>query len=125
MEPARLLCLWDFSGKNTGVDCHFLLQGIFPGPGMESTSALAGELFTTEPPRKPTFTPVCSVAQSCLILFDPLDCSPPGSSVGFPRQEYWNELPFPSLWDLPDLGIEYRSPALAGGFFTTEPPERY
>ena len=27
---ARLLCPWDFSGKNTGVDCHFLLQGIFP-----------------------------------------------------------------------------------------------
>ena len=28
-SPARLLCLWDFSGKNTGVGCHFLLQGIF------------------------------------------------------------------------------------------------
>ena len=27
---ARLLCPWDFPGKNTGVDCHFLLQGIFP-----------------------------------------------------------------------------------------------
>ena len=27
---ARLLCLWDFPGKNTGVGCHFLLQGIFP-----------------------------------------------------------------------------------------------
>jgi len=30
IDPARLLCPWDFSGKNTGVDCHFLLQGIFP-----------------------------------------------------------------------------------------------
>ena len=29
LEPARLLCPWDFSGKNTGVGCHFLLQGIF------------------------------------------------------------------------------------------------
>ena len=28
-QPARLLCPWDFPGKNTGVDCHFLLQGIF------------------------------------------------------------------------------------------------
>ena len=28
--PASLLCPWDSSGKNTGVDCHFLLQGIFP-----------------------------------------------------------------------------------------------
>ena len=27
--PSRLLCPWDFSGKNTGVGCHFLLQGIF------------------------------------------------------------------------------------------------
>ena len=30
MQPARLLCTWNFSGKNTGVDCHSLLQGIFP-----------------------------------------------------------------------------------------------
>ena len=41
----------------------------------------------------------------------------------FPRQEYWSELPFPSPGDLPNPGIEPTSPALAGGFFTTEPPE--
>ena len=29
LQPARLLSPWDFLGKNTGVDCHFLLQGIF------------------------------------------------------------------------------------------------
>ena len=29
LEPARLLCPWNFSGRNTGVGCHFLLQGIF------------------------------------------------------------------------------------------------
>ena len=29
MQPARFLCPWDFPGKNTGVSCHFLLQGIF------------------------------------------------------------------------------------------------
>ena len=29
LYPTRLLCLWDFSGKNTGMACHFLLQGIF------------------------------------------------------------------------------------------------
>ena len=33
-------------------------------------------------------------------------------SMGLPRQEYWNELPFPSPGDLPDPGIELRSPAL-------------
>ena len=30
LSPTRLLCPWDFPGKSTGVDCHFLLQGIFP-----------------------------------------------------------------------------------------------
>ena len=40
----------------------------------------------------------------------------------FPWQEYWNGLPFPSPGDLPDPGIEPRSPALTGGFFTTELP---
>ena len=39
--------------------------------------------------------------------------------MGFPRQEYWNRLPFPSPGDLPGPGIKPVSPALAGGFFTT------
>ena len=43
-------------------------------------------------------------------------------SMGFARQEYWSGLPFPSPGDLPDPGIEPTSPALAGRFFTTEPP---
>ena len=43
-------------------------------------------------------------------------------SMGFPGQEYWSRLPLPSPGDLPDPGIEPKSPALAGGFFTTEPP---
>ena len=33
LQPARLLCPWDSPGTNTGVDCHFLLQGIFPTQG--------------------------------------------------------------------------------------------
>ena len=51
-------------------------------------------------------------------------------SVGFSRQEYWSGLPFPSPGylpdpgNLPDPGIEPESPALAHGFFTTEPPEK-
>ena len=61
--------------------------------------------------------------QSCLILCNPVDCSPPGSSVhGFSRQEYWSGFPDPPPGDLPDPGIEptsFMSPALAGGFFTT------
>ena len=34
LSPTRLLCPWDFPGKNTGVGCHFLLQGIFPTQGL-------------------------------------------------------------------------------------------
>ena len=43
-------------------------------------------------------------------------------SMGFPRQEYWSGFPFPSPGDLPDPGIELTSSAMAGGFFTLEPP---
>ena len=43
-------------------------------------------------------------------------------SMGFSRLEYWSVLPFPSPGDLPDPGTELLSPALADGFFTTEPP---
>ena len=45
-------------------------------------------------------------------------------SIGFFRQEYWNEMPFPPPGDLPNPGIKPMSPeppALAGRFFTTEP----
>jgi len=42
--------------------------------------------------------------------------------MGFLRQEYWSELPFPSPGDLPHPGIKPTFPALAGRFFTTEAP---
>ena len=42
--------------------------------------------------------------------------------LGFPRQEYWSELPFPSPGDLPDPGSQPRSPSLVDGFFTPDPP---
>jgi len=43
-------------------------------------------------------------------------------SIGFPRQEYWSKLSFPSLGDLSDPEIESEPPALAGRFFTAEAP---
>ena len=55
-KPTRLLHPWDSPGKNTGVGCHFLLQCM----KVKSES---------------------EVVQSCLTLSDPMDCSPPGSSV--------------------------------------------
>ena len=42
--------------------------------------------------------------------------------MGFPRQEYWSRLPFPSPGDLPDSGIEPGSPALQADALTSEPP---
>ena len=38
--------------------------------------------------------------------------------MGFPRQEYWNGLPFPLPGNVPNPGIKYASPTLAGGCFT-------
>ena len=55
-QPTRLPCPWDSPGKNTGVGCHFLLQCM----RVKSES---------------------EVAQSCLTLCDPMDCSLPGSSA--------------------------------------------
>ena len=68
--------------------------------------------------------PVCVSAkslQSCLILCDPMDCSPPGS-MGFSRQEYWSGLPCPPPGDLPDSGIKpppLMSPELGSRLFIT------
>ena len=56
ISPSWLPCPWDSPGKNTGVGCHFLLQC------MEVRSE-------------------SEVAQSCPALSDPMNCSPPGSSI--------------------------------------------
>ena len=67
----------------------------------------------------------CLVAESYLSRFQPHGLTATRQaplSMGFSRQEYWRGLPFPSPRDLPDPGIEPEPPALAGGFFTTEPP---
>ena len=56
-----------------------------------------------------------------LQVMSDIACQTP-LSKGFPRQEYWSVLLFPSPGDLPDAGVQPASPALAGRFFTTEPP---
>ena len=69
----------------------------------------------------------CVHAQSlsCVWLFETPRSAVHQASLlmGFPRQEYWSKLPFPSPGDLLDPGKDPQSPAfpaLAGGFFTTE-----
>ena len=44
LEPARLLCPWDSSGKNTGVGCHFLLQELFLTQGLNPYLLRCGQI---------------------------------------------------------------------------------
>ena len=71
------------------------------------------------------FIKTCMHAKSlqlCLTLCDPVDGSHQAPlSMGFSRQEYWSRLPCLPPGDLPHSEIKPASPALAGGFFTTEP----
>ena len=70
---------------------------------------------------------LCLVTQLCLTLCDLKDCSQAPLSMGFARQEYWTRLPFPTLGDCPDPGIELvcpKAPTRAGGFFPTVPPRK-
>ena len=53
LQPTRLLCVWDFPGKNTGVGCHTLLQGIFPTQGLNPGLPLQADSLQSEPWRKP------------------------------------------------------------------------
>ena len=72
----------------------------------------------------PTDTGVHAQSLRCVQLFVApwtVDFQAP-LTIGFPRQEYWSGLPFPSPGDLPSPGVKPESPALAGGFFTTKPP---
>ena len=45
LQPTRLLCPWDFPGKDTGMGCHFLLQGIFPTRDETQISHIVGRFF--------------------------------------------------------------------------------
>ena len=82
--------------------------------------------------------------KSCILLLDYSDCCCSVSklyqtlfvipwavayqaplSMGFPKQKYWSGLPFSSPGDLPNPGIEPTFLALAGRFFTTEPPQKH
>ena len=66
---------------------------------------------------------MCSITQHCLTLWSPMNYSPSAPlSMRHPRQEYWSGVPFPSLGNLPNPGVEpisLESPASASGFSTT------
>ena len=50
LQTTRLLCPWDSPGKNTGVGCHFLLEGIFPTRGSYPGLPLQPDSLLSEPP---------------------------------------------------------------------------
>ena len=84
-----------------------------------------GWLRSTQQHIKKQYICVCLVASDSATLWTVTHQAP--LSMGFSRQDYWSELPFPSAADLPDLGIKPMAPALAGRFvclffITTEPP---
>ena len=85
LYPTGLLHPWSFLGKSTGVGCHFLLHGIFPTHGSNQGLPHFGQtLYHLSHQGIPIYIlwdTHCSVTKSCPTLCDPMDPTPPGSSV--------------------------------------------
>ena len=79
LRPTRLLCPWDSPGKNTRVGCCALFQGIFPTQGSNTNLLHLLHWQVGSLPLAPLG--MANSLQSCLTLCDPMNCSPPGSSV--------------------------------------------
>ena len=117
LRTAALLCPWDFPNKNTGGDCHALLQGIFltqeSNLCLLCLPELAGKFFTSSA----TWEALSKcVSVSCSVMSDSATpwtvARQAPLSMEVSKQEYWSGLPFPSPGDLPNPGIEHVSPAL-------------
>ena len=124
LQPTRLLCPWNFPGKNYCSGLPFPAPRDLPDPGMEpgsfSSPVLAGRFFTTVPPERKKKVK----SHSCVRLFaTPWTAAHQAPlSMEFSRQEYWNGLPSPSPGDRPHPGVEPRSPALQADVLPSEPP---
>ena len=100
------------------------------GVNTQNTRKQAGQTFClTASKRETLFRTMfccCLVSQLCLTFCDPMNFSPPGSSVhrNSLGKNAGSGLPFPSPGDPLHPGIEPRFPALAGIFSTTEPPRK-
>ena len=97
-QPTRLPRPWDSPGKNTGAGCHFLLQYM----KVKSES---------------------EVAQSCSTLSDPMDCTPPGSSIhGIfqARVLEWGAIAF-SVWEA-RTHLSVNRPVVSDSLWHSNPP---
>ena len=139
LQLTRLPHPWDFPGKNTGVGCHFLLQCM--KVKSESEVAQSCPTPSDPMDCSLPVSSVCGIFQARVLewgviafsVLSPSVCymyfcvsssvvsnsATPWTiahqtplSTGFSRQEYWNGLPCPPPGDLPNPGIEPRSPAL-------------
>ena len=84
LQLTRLLCPWDFRGKNTGMGCRFLLQGIFPTQWSNSC-LLYWQADSLPVSHQVQFS---SVTQSCPTLCDPMNHSMPGLPVQHKLPEF-------------------------------------
>ena len=146
-QPHGLYSPLNSPGQNTGVGSLCLLQGIFPTQGLNpGLPHCRWILYHLSHKGSPIFSGSILlmvvynliywqvlyylkvkvlVIQMYLTLLDPIDCSPSGSSVHGILQARileWVKLPFPSPGDLPDPGIEARSPTLQADTLPSEPP---
>ena len=117
----------------SGLSCP--PPGDHPNPGIKPRSpALQADSLPTEPPGKPYSVQkseriesgvcVCVLSHVQLFAIPRIVAHQAPLSMGFSRQEYWSGLPFPTPGDLPDPGIELRSPTLQADSLPTEPPEK-
>ena len=98
-----------------------LLQGIFPTQESNQGLLHCGQIpYQLSYQRIPTLTVKVKVKSLFATLWTVAYQAPP--SMGLSRQEYWSGLPFPSPGDLPDPGIEPRSPTLEADALTSEQP---
>ena len=102
----RLLCPWDFPGKNNGVGCHFLLQEIFQpsnqtvSPALQTSSLLLSH-WGSHIYAQWDIAAAAKSLQSCPTLCDPIDGSPPGSAIpGIlqARTPEWVAISFSNAW---------------------------
>ena len=83
LQSTRFLCPWDFSGKNTELGCHFLLQGIFPTKGLNIhllNVQSAGRFFTAKPRWKPQL-PIFHLIKNLFIKSNQLTNAPSQNTI--------------------------------------------
>ena len=91
----QLLCPWNFPGKNPGVGCHVLLQGIFLTQGLNLCLLPWGQILYH------WATAAAKSLQSCPTLCDPIEGSPPGSPISGilqARTLEWVPISFSNVW---------------------------